>query len=72
MRTTYLEFEGVVRSLWRRKAAAVRVELQNLTTLLMDLPDSLDSIEMVDSGVNTDLIQDCDAGSGEYSAKTQL
>lgn len=72
MRTTYLEFEGVVRSLWRRKAAAVRVELQNLTTLLMDLPNSLDSIEMVDSGVNTDLIQDCDAGSGKYSAKTQL
>ena len=55
--------ERVRRSLGRRQTAAERAERLHLAAGLVDVGDGLDGVQVVETGVEADLVHDRDAGS---------
>lgn len=58
----YLESKWIVRSLGSRETAAVRVKFLDLASLVVNLADGLDGIEMIHARVDADFVQDGDTG----------
>lgn len=54
--------QWVVTGLWRRKTTAVAEEARDFAASLVDLINRLDSPQVVDTWVQTDLVHDCDTG----------